>query len=122
MERRDFIKSAALAAGGVVVGGLAAEGMDKISEKDKNTQNRNMKVLLINGSARRNGNTSLALQEVAKSLEKQGIETEIVHIGAKAVRGALPADSAVQRDSDTACSMMIFATLCWRKWLEPMPS
>lgn len=89
MERRDFIKSAALAAGGVVVGGLAAEGMDKISEKDKNTKNRNMKVLLINGSARRNGNTSLALQEVTKSLEKQGIETEIVHIGAKAVRGCI---------------------------------
>ena len=34
-----------------------------------------MKVLLINGSPRRQGNTHLALQEVAKQLEKQGIES-----------------------------------------------
>lgn len=48
-----------------------------------------MKVLLINGSPRKKGNTFLALSEVAKSLEQQGIETEIVHIGTKAVRSCI---------------------------------
>jgi multimeric flavodoxin WrbA len=48
-----------------------------------------MKVLLINGSPRRKGNTFLALSEVAKTLEQQGIETEIVQIGVKAVRGCI---------------------------------
>lgn len=48
-----------------------------------------MKVLLINGSARKNGNTFLALNEMAKSLEKQGIEAEIVQIGTKPVRGCI---------------------------------
>ena len=48
-----------------------------------------MKVLLINGSPRRKGNTFLALSEVAKTLEQQGIETEIVQIGVKPVRGCI---------------------------------
>ena len=46
-----------------------------------------MKVVLINGSPRKNGNTMRALQEVAASLEKEGLETEIVWIGNKPVRG-----------------------------------
>ena len=48
-----------------------------------------MKVLLINGSPRKKGNTNLALTEAAKTLEQQGIETEIVHIGVKPVRGCI---------------------------------
>ena len=36
-----------------------------------------MKVLLINGSPRINGNTTLALNEMVKVFEKNGIETEI---------------------------------------------
>lgn len=48
-----------------------------------------MKVLLINGSSRSKGNTFVALSEVAKALEANGIETEIVSIGAKAVQGCI---------------------------------
>ena len=48
-----------------------------------------MKVLLINGSPRRKGNTFLALSEAAKTLEANGIATEIVQIGVKPVRGCI---------------------------------
>ena len=48
-----------------------------------------MKVLLINGSPRREGNTFIALSEVARTLEAEGFETEIVSIGAKAVQGCI---------------------------------
>ena len=48
-----------------------------------------MKVLLINGSPRRKGNTFVALSEAAKTLESNGIETEIVQIGVKPVRGCI---------------------------------
>ena len=48
-----------------------------------------MKVLLINGSPRKKGNTFLALSEAAKTLEQQGIETEIVQIGVKPVRSCI---------------------------------
>jgi multimeric flavodoxin WrbA len=37
-----------------------------------------MKVLLINGSPRQQGNTFVALSEVAKQLERQGVDSEIV--------------------------------------------
>ncbi len=47
------------------------------------------KVLLINGSPRKDGNTFLALTEVANELAKEGFETEIVHIGTKAIRGCI---------------------------------
>ena len=52
-------------------------------------KNKIMKVLLINGSPRKQGNTFLALSEVASALEKQGITTEIVSIGTKAVQGCI---------------------------------
>lgn len=46
-----------------------------------------MKVLLINGSPRQEGNTALALAVVAKQLAKEGIDSEIVWIGNKPIRG-----------------------------------
>ena len=46
-----------------------------------------MKVLLINGSPRQKGNTYTALNEVAQQLNKQSVESEIMWIGNKAVRG-----------------------------------
>ena len=48
-----------------------------------------MKALLINGSPRAKGCTYTALTELAKTLESQGIETEIVHVGHKDVRGCI---------------------------------
>ena len=45
-----------------------------------------MKVLLLNGSTRKNGCTYVALSEVAEALNTEGIETEIVQMGAGAVR------------------------------------
>lgn len=48
-----------------------------------------MKVLLINGSPKRQGNTFIALSEVASALEANGVETEIVSIGTKAVQGCI---------------------------------
>lgn len=48
-----------------------------------------MKVLLINGSPHADGCTATALGEIAKTLNNEGVETEIFHIGASAVRGCI---------------------------------
>ena len=48
-----------------------------------------MKVLMINGSPNREGCTYTALSEVAKTLGKHGIESEIVHVGNKDIRGCI---------------------------------
>lgn len=48
-----------------------------------------MKVLLLNGSPRLNGNTEIALKEIATTLEKEGVETELIQVGNKAIRGCM---------------------------------
>ena len=48
-----------------------------------------MNVLMINGSPRPNGNTARALQEMETVFAQEGIETEIVHVGNKDIRGCI---------------------------------
>ena len=48
-----------------------------------------MKVLLVNGSPRADGNTSIALNEMVNVFEAEGIETEVYNIGGKSIRGCM---------------------------------
>jgi len=48
-----------------------------------------MKVIAINGSPRKSGNTTFAMQAVIRELENEGIEVETVRIGHKQIRGCL---------------------------------
>ena len=48
-----------------------------------------MKVLLINGSPRPDGNTKIALDEMTRVFKEQGIETEVMQVGNKAIRGCI---------------------------------
>ena len=48
-----------------------------------------MKALLINGSPHSNGCTATALGVVAGELEKNGVETEVVHVGNKSIHGCI---------------------------------
>ncbi|NVN91610.1 MAG: flavodoxin family protein [Desulfuromonadales bacterium] len=48
-----------------------------------------MKVLAFNGSPKEKGNTWHALSMVTAELEKEGIETEIIHVGNKVIRGCI---------------------------------
>ena len=48
-----------------------------------------MKVLLINGSPHSEGNTAIALKEMAAVFEKNGIETEMIQVGNQAIRGCV---------------------------------
>jgi multimeric flavodoxin WrbA len=58
-----------------------------------------MKVLLINGSPKVHGCTYTALCEVAKELEKENIETEILHVGNKPIRGCMACGGCSKDDS-----------------------
>ena len=48
-----------------------------------------MKVLMINGSPHPKGNTQTALNEMIKIFDQQNIDTEIIHIGNKDIRGCI---------------------------------
>ena len=55
-----------------------------------------MKVLMLNGSPRVNGNTSVALEEMRKVFQAEGVETEIVQVGPQAVRGCIACSRCVE--------------------------
>ena len=55
-----------------------------------------MKVLLISGSPRGKGNTYTALSEAASALESNGVQTEIIMIGAKAVQGCIACNKCME--------------------------
>ena len=61
-----------------------------------------MKVLLINGSPRKKGNTHVALSEAAQQLEKNSIETEIFWIGTRPVRGCIACNKC-KENADCRC-------------------
>ena len=52
-----------------------------------------MNVLLVNGSPKAKGNTALALEEMVKVFEAEGIETEVLHVGNKDIRGCIACGS-----------------------------
>lgn len=90
MDRREFIKKSAIAtAAGVVMASPIASVMANGSNSQTTKHSRNMKVLLINGSPRQNGNTNMALAEAAHQLEKNGISTELLQIGHRAMHGCI---------------------------------
>ena len=48
-----------------------------------------MKILLLNGSPRPHGNTAAALEEMEKVFAAEGLETELVHVGNRDIRGCI---------------------------------
>ncbi|MDR1744865.1 MAG: flavodoxin family protein, partial [Planctomycetota bacterium] len=61
-----------------------------------------MLVVTINGSPRKNGNTSIALDTVSKALNAEGIATKRIDIGDKAIRGCI-ACGRCGREQDLRC-------------------
>ena len=55
-----------------------------------------MKVLLINGSPKSGGNTARALEEMVNTFHEEGIETEILHVGNKPIRGCVACRSCAK--------------------------
>ena len=87
----------------------------------------NVKVLMLNGSAKANGNTYASLLEVGRQLEKEGIEYEIFQMGGEPVRdclgcgqctenGCVFADDKVNEFVAKAICIWYTGVLCTSKW------
>ncbi|MEI7811571.1 MAG: flavodoxin family protein [Ignavibacteria bacterium] len=62
-----------------------------------------MKVIAINGSARKNGNTAILINKVFNELHKEGIETEMIQLAGKIIRGC-SACNVCQKKQDEKCA------------------
>ena len=56
-----------------------------------------MRVLMINGSPRKNGNTSIALAEMERIFQEEGMETQVVQVGNENIRGCIACLSCKQK-------------------------
>ena len=61
-----------------------------------------MKVLAINGSARKDGNTAILIRKVLAELEREGIETELIQLSGKIIRGCTACDMCT-KNLDERC-------------------
>ncbi len=63
-----------------------------------------MKVLLVSASPRHEGNTYTALSEVAKTLEQDGIEAEVVEIGTRPIGGCIACNWCKEHAEEHRCA------------------
>ncbi len=63
-----------------------------------------MKVMAFNGSARKDGNTSILIRTVFSELEKEGIETELFQLAGKKIQGCIACFKCFQ-NKDRQCSV-----------------
>ncbi|WP_238906955.1 flavodoxin family protein [Clostridium sp. YIM B02506] len=75
-----------------------------------------MKVIAFNGSPNKEGNTYHGIRIVLEELEKEGIETEIIHVGNKSIRGCV----ACRKCSQNKNEKCIIATDPVNEWIEKM--
>lgn len=59
-----------------------------------------MKVVAFNGSPNKEGNTYHAIKIVADELRKEGIETEVIHVGNKSIRGCIACNQCVKNKNE----------------------
>lgn len=77
-----------------------------------------MKVVGINGSARKDGNTAIMIKTVFQELEKEGIETELIQLAGKKIRGCLACYKCL-KNQDQRCSVKNDAlNQCLEKMIE----
>ena len=76
-----------------------------------------MKVTAFNGSASQDGNTSLLIKHVFETLEQEGIETELVHVGSGKVRGCIACYQCFARKDKRCAVADDMANACIEKML-----
>ena len=74
-----------------------------------------MKGLMINGSPRLNGNTVIALNEIVKDFDADGIKVDVVQIGNKDIRGCIACGVCFEKGKcvfDDAVNELVCSTEC----------
>ena len=110
MDRRNFIRNGVVVATAAALSGVTEQL--SAQETPDRKESKALRVLLINGSPRKNGNTATSLAEAAKSIKAAGIETEDFWIGTKAVHGCIACNACNRNNhrcvfSDDPCNELI---------------
>lgn len=85
MTRREALKKMGVVAAGIGLGIGGVNAVDVLGLSEKEEKHRKMKVLAINGSSRKDGNTTDMLNLVLGELEKEGYETEHIQLAGNTI-------------------------------------
>jgi len=77
-----------------------------------------MKVIAFNGSARKDGNTAILIKEVFSELDSEGIETEMIQLAGKKIRGCIACGKCFKNQDKRCAVENDFANECIEKMLE----
>ena len=77
-----------------------------------------MKVVAINGSARKNGNTAFLIKEVFSILEKDDIECEMIQLSGKYIKGCKACDQCYKLKNNTCIQKDDIVNECIKKMIE----
>lgn len=79
-----------------------------------------MKVVALNASARKDGNTAILLNTVLDELRAEGMETELIQLGGKTLHWLPPPVINVPRhETGIVCRKKICSTIFWIKCSLP---
>lgn len=118
MDRRDFLKTSLIAAGGIMVSAAgigAATGLFNSGES--------VKIIAINGSPRKNGNTATMCKHFLEGATSAGsnIETSLIHLSDYVYKGCISCFSCKRKTvlpMENVLSGMEFPNF-WEKYLLP---
>ena len=77
-----------------------------------------MKVVAFNGSARKDGNTAILINNVLQELEKEGIETELFQLAGKKIRGCLACMKCFENQDQRCSNKNDVLNECLEKMIE----
>jgi hypothetical protein len=81
-------------------------------------QENSMKVVAFNGSARKDGNTAILIGRVFSALEAEGIETELVQLAGKTIRGCIACGKCFKNQDKRCAVTNDFANECIERMCE----
>jgi len=88
------------------------------NEDSRYSWENRMKVIAFNGSARRDGNTAILIRRVFSQLEAEGIETELVQLAGKTVKGCVACGRCFKNQDKRCAVTNDVANECIEKMLE----
>ncbi|MFH2044331.1 MAG: flavodoxin family protein [Pseudomonadota bacterium] len=77
-----------------------------------------MKVVAFNGSPRKKGNTSILIKTVLEEIENEGIETEIVQLAGKDIKGCVACFKCLEKKNFKCVAIDDFINVCIKKMIK----
>lgn len=106
MERREFLKKSALAALGTAVAGTGiVQAFDHINDNESKTGK--MKIVVLTGSPRKNGNSAYLAEQFIKGAEEKGTRCSVSTVRSSRWSRAAPATAVAWMD-------LVFSTMTFR--------